>query len=139
MADIMLATKIHIPPLHSNLVNRTRLIQRLNEGVVKSRLTIISAPAGYGKSTLLGEWVSQLDISVAWLSLERGENVPARFWKYFITALNEIPQVCLTGDELVKIGSAEKLEIAPLRKDGTLRKPVIIWVVRVGDDLYIRS
>jgi LuxR family maltose regulon positive regulatory protein len=97
VSDILLATKIHIPPLHGNLVNRTYLIERLDEGVAKSRLTIISAPAGYGKSTLLGEWVSQLDTPVAWLSLEKGGNVPARFWKYFITALNEIPQVRLTG------------------------------------------
>lgn len=44
-----------------------------------------------------------------------------------------------TSAELDKIGSAEELEIAPLRSDGTLRKPVIIWVVRVGDDLYVRS
>jgi LuxR family transcriptional regulator, maltose regulon positive regulatory protein len=96
VSDLLLATKIHIPPLHGNLVNRTHLIQRLNEGAVKSQLTILSAPAGYGKSTLLGEWVSQLDIPAAWLSLERGENVPARFWKYFIAALIEIPHVRLT-------------------------------------------
>jgi hypothetical protein len=44
-----------------------------------------------------------------------------------------------TNDELNKIGTAEELEIAPLRQDGTLRKPVTIWVVRVGDDLYVRS
>jgi len=44
-----------------------------------------------------------------------------------------------TSDELTKIGKAEELEIASLRADGTLRKPVIIWVVRVGDDLYVRS
>jgi hypothetical protein len=44
-----------------------------------------------------------------------------------------------TSDELNKIGKAEELQIASLRQDGTLRKPVIIWVVRVGDDLYIRS
>ena len=43
------------------------------------------------------------------------------------------------GDELKKIGAAEELQIASLRQDGTLRKPVIIWVVRVGDDLYVRS
>ncbi len=98
MADILLATKIHIPPLHGNFVNRTHLIQRLNEGDVKSRLTIISAPAGYGKSTLLGEWVSPLDIPVAWLALKRVENVPARFWKYLITALNEIPQSGREGE-----------------------------------------
>jgi hypothetical protein len=44
-----------------------------------------------------------------------------------------------TKDELEKVGGAEELKIASLRKDGTLRKPVIIWVVRVGDDLYVRS
>ncbi len=44
-----------------------------------------------------------------------------------------------TSDELKKIGSAEELQIASLRKDGTLRKPVTIWVVRLGDDLYVRS
>lgn len=44
-----------------------------------------------------------------------------------------------TKDELTKIGEAEELEIAPLRRDGTLRKPVPIWVVRVGDDLFVRS
>ena len=44
-----------------------------------------------------------------------------------------------TSDELNKIGAAEELEIATVRSDGTLRKPVTIWVVRVGDDLYVRS
>jgi hypothetical protein len=44
-----------------------------------------------------------------------------------------------TKDELEKVGGAEELKIASLRRDGTLRKPVIIWVVRVGDDLYVRS
>lgn len=44
-----------------------------------------------------------------------------------------------TNDELNRIGAAEELEIASLRTDGTLRKPVTIWVVRVGDDLYVRS
>ncbi len=43
------------------------------------------------------------------------------------------------GDELVKIGAAEEVQIAPLRRDGTLRKPVTVWVVRHGDDLYVRS
>ncbi len=44
-----------------------------------------------------------------------------------------------TSDELTKIGTADELEIAPLRRDGTLRTPVTIWVVRLGDDLYVRS
>lgn len=87
MADTFLASKIHIPPLHGNLVNRTPLIRRLNEGVGNSRLTIISAPAGYGKSTLLREWVSQIDTPVAWLSLEKDDNDPGRFWSYMLAAL----------------------------------------------------
>ena len=89
MSDTLLATKIHIPPL----VNRTRLVQQLNDGVPQSRLTLISAPAGYGKSTLLGEWISQISTPVAWLSLDSGENEPARFWTYFFTTLKAIPQV----------------------------------------------
>jgi hypothetical protein len=49
------------------------------------------------------------------------------------------PMTSWTSDELTRIGNAEELRIASLRSDGTLRKPVIIWVVRVGDDLYVRS
>src|SRR5512136_3028936 len=50
-----------------------------------------------------------------------------------------VPMTAWTSEELNKIGMAEELKIAALRADGTLRKPVIIWVVRVGDDLYVRS
>jgi LuxR family maltose regulon positive regulatory protein len=68
VSDTLLATKIHIPPPHINLVNRSYLIQRLNDGIAQNRrLTLISAPAGYGKSTLLSEWGSQIDTPVAWL------------------------------------------------------------------------
>jgi LuxR family maltose regulon positive regulatory protein len=89
VSDTLLATKIHIPPLRSNLVNRQILIQRLNDGITQNhRLALISAPAGYGKSTLLSEWASQAVTPVTWLSLERGENAPERFWSYFITALS---------------------------------------------------
>jgi len=94
VSDILLTTKVHIPPLHSNLVTRPHLIRRLNDGIVQCRrLTLISAPAGYGKSTLLIEWISQIGIPVAWLSLERGENTPARFWNYFVTAFHTIPHL----------------------------------------------
>ncbi len=92
MSDTLLATKTRIPPLRSNLVNRSHLVQRLNDGITQNHcLTLVSAPAGYGKSTLLCEWVSQLDFPVAWLSLEKGENSPARFWNYFYKALSMIP------------------------------------------------
>jgi LuxR family transcriptional regulator, maltose regulon positive regulatory protein len=98
VSELLLATKIHIPSVRHNLVNRPHLIRRLNDGIRQGcRLTIVSAPAGYGKSTLLSEWAFQANCPVAWLSLEKGENTPARFWTYFLTALSNIPplsQVC---------------------------------------------
>jgi LuxR family transcriptional regulator, maltose regulon positive regulatory protein len=70
----------------------------LNDGIRQGcRLTIVSAPAGYGKSTLLSEWVSQTSIPVAWLSLEKGDNTPAHFWSYFVTALATIPHLREAG------------------------------------------
>ena len=98
MPDSLLATKTHIPPLRTNLVNRQSLIQRLNDGISQNhRLALISAPAGYGKSTLLCEWASQAVTPVAWLSVEKGENAPERFWSYFITALSSISNLNQTG------------------------------------------
>jgi len=98
LSDFLLATKIHIPAVHGNLVSRQRLIQRLNDGLAQNqRLTLTSAPAGYGKSTLLSEWVSQLDLPVAWLSLEARENQPVRFWTYFLAALSTLPHLHQAG------------------------------------------
>lgn len=102
MPDHLLATKVHVPPLHGNLVNRANLVARLNDGIARGRrLTLISAPAGYGKTTLLSEWQAQAELPVAWLSLEKSENSPARFWSYFVTALNTLPPV-----QQANIGSA---------------------------------
>ena len=94
MPDVLLATKLHIPPLHGSLVSRPRLIQRLNAGIAQNhRLLLISAPAGYGKSTLLSEWVSRAEMPAAWLSLGPEENIPHRFWTYVVTALACLPAV----------------------------------------------
>jgi LuxR family transcriptional regulator, maltose regulon positive regulatory protein len=98
VSDTLLATKTRIPPLRSNIVNRPHLIQQLNDGIAQNHcLTLVSAPAGYGKSTLLNGWVSQLDSPVAWLSLEKGENNPTRFWNYFYKALSTFPQLRQAG------------------------------------------
>ena len=87
--------------MHSNLVSQPRMIQRLDDGLTKKhRLILISAPAGYGKSTLLSEWASQVDLPVAWLSLESGENDPVRFWSYFISALSSLPQQTGIGEAM---------------------------------------
>lgn len=98
MSTTLLATKLRIPRVPRNLVSRPHLIRRLNDGISGNhRLILISAPAGYGKSTLLSEWVAQLDIPVAWLSLEKEENNTAHFWSYFGGALSNIPHLGQAG------------------------------------------
>jgi LuxR family maltose regulon positive regulatory protein len=94
MGTPILTTKIHIPSLRRNLVSRQRLLEQLDEGLHR-RLTLVSAPAGFGKTTLLGEWVQDLEggrapgVRVAWISLDDGDNDPARFSAYLIAALGQ--------------------------------------------------
>ena len=104
----LLSTKLHIPPLGPNLVTRPRLLRRLDEGLgLGHKLTLVSAPAGFGKTTLLGEWALCLqgalpDSSprsptapsescppsrVAWISLDTGDNDPVRFVAYLVAAV----------------------------------------------------
>jgi len=91
MSAPILATKLYIPPPRSKIVLRPRLIERLNEGLNTSRkLTIISAPAGFGKTTLVSEWIASCERPVAWLSLDEGDNDPARFLTYLVKALQTI-------------------------------------------------
>ena len=95
----LLATKLFIPSIRSELVSRSRLIEQLNNGL-HCRLTLISAPAGFGKTTLVSDWISkfreeakkesQADYKNAWLSLDEGDNDLSRFLAYLIAALNHI-------------------------------------------------
>ncbi|MCL5995773.1 MAG: LuxR C-terminal-related transcriptional regulator [Chloroflexi bacterium] len=91
----LLSTKLYIPPVRPTLVSRPRLIVRLNAGL-SVPLTLISAPAGFGKTTLVSEWVHTLEamrdppLRVAWLSLDEGDNDPARFFNYLFAALQQI-------------------------------------------------
>ena len=88
MTSPLVETKLYIPQLRGGLVARPRLSERLSRGT-ESRLTLISAPAGFGKTTLLAEWLaaSSREWSVAWLSLEQSDSQPATFWTHVITAL----------------------------------------------------
>jgi LuxR family maltose regulon positive regulatory protein len=83
----LLQTKLIIPPVPQNQVLRPRLIGWLNEGKTCA-LTLVSAPAGSGKTTLLSEWARHCDHSVAWISLDRRDNDPARFGRYLFEALS---------------------------------------------------
>lgn len=82
----LLATKLFIPRPRKNLVFRPRLMEYLNAGLEK-KLTLIAAPAGFGKTTLMSEWIPKSPRCVAWLSLDNNDNDPTRFWAYFIRSL----------------------------------------------------
>jgi LuxR family maltose regulon positive regulatory protein len=87
----ILATKLYIPPPRPKVVLRPRLIERLNEGISSGcKLTLISASAGFGKTTLVSEWLVGCDQKVAWLSLDEGDNDPTRFLTYLVAALQTI-------------------------------------------------
>ena len=91
MDTSLLKTKFYVPILSLGMVTRTGLLERLQD-CVNYRLILVSAPAGFGKTTLLSEWIHQIQptIHVAWVSLDEGDNEPLRFWDYFITAINDI-------------------------------------------------
>jgi LuxR family maltose regulon positive regulatory protein len=93
MSETLLRTKLYVPPLRPKLVPRPRLIARLNQGLhLGHKLTLISAPAGFGKSTLLSAWIQQVELKMraAWLSLDEGENDLTRLLTYFVAAIRTI-------------------------------------------------
>ena len=85
----LLQTKLYIPRAHPDLVERPWLIRRLNGGL-DARLILVSAPAGFGKTTLLSAWLAQCELPAAWVSLDGRDNDPVRFWAYFIAALRTL-------------------------------------------------
>jgi LuxR family transcriptional regulator, maltose regulon positive regulatory protein len=89
MSAPLLRTKLYLPPPRPNTVSRPRLIERLNAGL-QCRLTLISAPAGFGKTTLVSEWVTGCGRPVAWLSLDEGDNDPIRLLTYLVAALQTL-------------------------------------------------
>ena len=87
----LLQTKLFIPPTRPGLVSRPRLIERLDAGPRSGRkLTLVSTPAGFGKTTLLSAWAASCGRPVAWLSLDEGDNDPARFLAYSVAALQTL-------------------------------------------------
>lgn len=88
MLSPLLVTKLYLPSPRSPLVQRERLWEKLNQGLT-SRLILISAAAGFGKTTVLSEWVHQTQVPVSWLSLDEQDNDPMRFWTYIVAALQQ--------------------------------------------------
>ena len=113
MSSPLLATKFHIPPPRVDLVPRPHLLAQLNKGL-EGRLVLVSAPAGFGKTTLVANWIrhEQLgdrDGRIAWLALDEDDNEFSRFFGYFIAAIQQIEPTL--GKELVAaLGSSQNLQ-----------------------------
>ncbi len=88
----MLLTKLHIPPARNNIVHRSELFESLNSGLAR-KLILISAPAGFGKTTLLSDWIYQCKVPTAWFSIDKGDNDPVVFLSYIVSAIQ-----CLNTD-----------------------------------------
>lgn len=89
MSTPLLTTKLYIPPLRPNVTLRPRLVEQLQAGLHR-KLTLIAAPAGFGKTTLLSAWAAVCDRPVAWLSLDDGDSDPTRFFLYVVAALQTV-------------------------------------------------
>jgi LuxR family maltose regulon positive regulatory protein len=138
MVRTLLTTKFYQPALPPRWVRRPRLAQRLDEGLrLRRQLTLVSAPAGFGKTTLLGAWVRGVEAPVAWLSLSPEDDEPVRFWTYVIAALQTVhPNL---GDEVLEVlrspqAAFPPAALAPLVNDiAALPEPLLL----VLDDYHV--
>jgi LuxR family maltose regulon positive regulatory protein len=138
MSAPILATKLFIPPPRSKIVHRPRLIAGLNEGIsANHKLTLISAPAGFGKTTLVSEWVAHCERPVAWLSLDEEDNDPTRFLTYLVTTLQmimaNIGEGVLGALQSPQPPAIESILIALLNEITTILDPFIL----VLDDYHV--
>ncbi len=107
---LLLATKLHMPRLHAPLVHRPQLIERLQQAA-EQPLTLIAAPAGFGKTTLLSSWLEHAPLTAAWVSLDRADNDLTQFWSYTLTALDKaIPGCGATALGLLQSSQPSSME-----------------------------
>ena len=98
--DELLATKVNLPRTRADRLARSRLVQRLDEGMGRP-LVLVCTPAGFGKTTLLADWATDATLPVGWLSLDPDDNEPMRFWRYVVAALDRV--VGGLGEHLVPL------------------------------------
>jgi len=91
MSTPLLKTKLHVPLPLGNIVARRDLFDRLDAGIGK-RLTLVAAPAGFGKTTLISNWVQGAEQPTAWVSLDEADNDPALFWAYVVSGFQSVHQ-----------------------------------------------
>lgn len=136
MAIPVLATKLHVPPPRTDRVHRPRLVTRLNAGL-QHKLTIIAAPAGFGKTTLLSDWLAQVDRPAAWLALDERDSDSTRFLTYFVAALQtiepELGQSIMTALQSSQSIPVDSLLITLLNELAATTTPFIL----VLDDYHV--
>jgi len=142
MSGPLLETKLHAPRRRRTLVSRPRLSERLSRGG-ESALTLVSAPAGFGKTTVLTEWLAEWlaaapagERSVAWLSLDERDNDPALFWRYLVAAFDRVaPGVGSSALTLLQSPrpAADSVLAALLNDLGAIPKDVVL----VLDDFHL--
>lgn len=132
----ILTTKLHVPTPRNTLIHRTRLIHQLNRGLHR-KLTVISAPAGFGKTTLVSDWMTHCARPVAWLSLDTSDSDPIRFLTYMLKAIQTIDehigQSVLDALKSAQQPAIESLVIPLLNDIATTPKPFLL----VLDDYHL--
>ncbi|MGE5529678.1 MAG: LuxR C-terminal-related transcriptional regulator [Patescibacteria group bacterium] len=134
MAYPLLMTKLHLPPAGPNMVARPRLIAKLEESL-RRPLTLVSAPAGFGKTTLVSEWRAAPEgraRPLAYVSLDSGDNNAGRFWAYIAGALRTLPELAALPEEL-EADAPPELLLTPLVNGLKAADPVIL----VLDDYHV--
>lgn len=142
MPTPLLATKLSIPPARPGLVPRPQLTRRLSAGLVQAgqftrKLTLVCAPAGFGKTTLVRQWLDELALPGAWLSLDDGDNDPARFLAYLMAALQQVdPSIGHAAHAMLESPqpSAPELVLTSLINDITAAPQAFLLVL---DDYHL--
>jgi LuxR family transcriptional regulator, maltose regulon positive regulatory protein len=134
----LLATKLYVPKLRRGLVARPRLLERMSGGA-EARLTLVSAPAGFGKTTVLAGWLHDASADgrrVAWLSLDAADNEPAIFWAYVVTALQgAVPGVGASALELLASSPVPTQRVLTTILNDLAVAPGEVWLVL--DDYHV--
>jgi LuxR family maltose regulon positive regulatory protein len=131
MESPLLSTKLYIPSPRPNLVARPRLVEHMESGFHQNhKLTLISAPPGFGKTTLIGEWIVAGRRPVAWLSLDEADDDPVRFTSYLVATFQQVD---------ASIGQAVQLalqspQMPPIQ---SLVTPLINDIIAAGKDLTL--
>ncbi|MFC1878422.1 LuxR C-terminal-related transcriptional regulator [Chloroflexota bacterium] len=131
----ILATKLYRPATRIKRVRRERLIERLESGL-NGKLTLVSAPAGFGKTTLVSDWAGQSKRGVAWLSLDEGDNDLARFLAYLVAAVQTI-EISPAGDTPLGAASARVIQSPQLPPVETVLTGLINEIAGAPTDLIL--